>query len=481
MNILIDLLIKKDNMKKILFINPCLRQNARRKFPPVGLAYILTAVEKAGIEFDLFDMDAHELSIEDLREHLQRKTYDIVALGTIVTALKLVRDIAATIREINPVTTIIAGNSVATSIPEMLLRNTEIDIAVLGEGDITIVELLRALDTNTDLNQVKGIAFLRDGKFVKTAARELIPNLDEIGFPNWDLFDLPRYNKNMLKPIMDDSTESVVYPLNAARGCPFSCTFCYHVFKGQRYRKYSEEAVMKEFTRLHDKYQATFIFFWDELTFPTIPTVERMVTQLEQLPFRVGWDAITRGDLFGQADVALVRRMRDVGCKSISFSIENASPEILQAMNKKIQIHRVVKHCEALIRGGVTPHTSIIFGYPQETPETIQMTLDLCERCNIYPSVGFLQPLPGTPIYEWAVQNGYIKNEMEYLLEAGDRQDLHVNLTQMSSEELLDRVVHGMQRLAERMGLKFDNPLKTGVYQKPQKTTQTRGASGELG
>jgi len=458
------------HVKSILFINPCIRPHARRKFPPVGLACILSAVKKANIEFDLYDMDAYDLSVDNLREHLQKK-YDIVALGAIVTVLKLVREIAATVRESNPEATIIAGNSVSTSIPEMLLRHTEVDIAVLGEGDVTIVDLLRVLDTNANaaLDQVKGIAFLRDGEFVKTTAREPIPNLDEIGFPNWDLFDLPRYNVHMLKPVMDDSIESIVYPLNAARGCPFDCTFCYHVFKGQHYRKYSEEAVMQEFTRLHDKYRATFIFFWDELTFPNITAVEKMVARLEQLPFRVGWDAITRGDLFRQANVPLVQRMRDAGCKSISFSIENASPEILKAMNKKIRLDRVVEHCETLIRGGVTPLTSIIFGYPQESPETIRMTLDLCERCNIYPSVGFLQPLPGTPIYEWAVQYGYIKNELEYLLNAGDRQDLHVNLTQMSSEELGDTVVNGMQRLADKMGLKFDNPLKTGVYQKPVK------------
>jgi anaerobic magnesium-protoporphyrin IX monomethyl ester cyclase len=455
-------------VKSLLFINPCLRPYARRKFPPVGLACILSAVKKANIEFDLYDMDAHDLSVDNLREHL-RKKYDIVALGTIVTALQLVREIALLVRESNPGVTIIAGNSVSTSIPEMLLRHTEVDIAVLGEGDVTIVDLLRTLDTNAALDQVKGIAFLRDGEFVKTSAREPIPNLDEIGFPNWDLFDLPRYNEHMIKPVMDDSMESIVYPLNAARGCPFDCTFCYHVFKGQRYRKYSEEAVMKEFTRLHDKYRATFIFFWDELTFPNIATVEKMVARLEQLPFRVGWDAITRGDLFRQANAPIVQRMRDAGCKSISFSIENASPKILKAMNKKIRLDRVVEHCETLIRGGVTPLTSIIFGYPQETQETIRMTLELCERGNIYPSVGFLQPLPGTPIYEWAVQSGYIKNELGYLLSAGDRQDLHVNLTQMSSEELRDTVINGMQGLADRMGLKFDNPLKTGVYQKPVK------------
>jgi tRNA A37 methylthiotransferase MiaB len=140
-------------------------------------------------------------------------------------------------------------------------------------------------------------------------------------------------------------------------------------------------------------------------------------------------------------------------------------------MNKKIQIDRIIEHCEALLDGGMTAFTSIIFGYPQETPETIGKTLDLCERANIFPSTGFLQPLPGTPIYEWAVQQGFIKDELEYLMQAGDRQDFHINLTKMPTKEFIDLVIGGMQELAKKMGMNFDNPLKTGTYQKPKQKT----------
>jgi radical SAM superfamily enzyme YgiQ (UPF0313 family) len=462
-------------MKKVLFINPCLRPDAKNKYPPVGLACILTAVQKASIGFELIDMDAHTMSIEDLRMRIRRETYDIYALGCIVTSLRLVAEITSVIRESNPEAVIIAGNSVASSIPELLLRNTEVDIAVIGEGDVTIVELLGALMKGRPLGKIKGIAFLDGDRFVQCPRRELIPDLDTIGFPNWDLFELDRYNNGMVKLTVDESEYSVVYPLNAARGCPFQCTFCYHVFKGERYRRYSVDEVMKELKRLHFKYKASFVQFWDELTFPNVPSVERLVERIEKLPFRIGWEAITRGDLFRKKDVPLIRRMRAAGCMSIAFSIENASPEILEAMNKKMRIDRVVEHCEALLDGGVTAFTSIIFGYPQETPETIRKTLDLCERSNIFPSTGFLQPLPGTPIYDWALQRGHIKDELEYLMQAGDRQDFHVNLTKMPTEEFIDIVVSGMQDLARKMGMKFDNPLKTGAYQKPKRRTAAAG------
>ncbi len=455
--------------KKILFINPCLRLNAKRKFPPVGLACILKAVKNAGYEFDLYDMDADNLTVDDLNDFLSGNHYDIFGVGAIVTAFRLIRDIADIIKKHNSDAVVIAGNSVSTSIPEILLKNTKVDIGVMGEGDVTIVELLDSLIKNSmQLSEVDGIVFEENSEIIHTNKRQVIQNLDEIGFPDWEIFNIKKYNEGMVRPVLEEAEESVVFPLNSARGCPFNCTFCYHVFKGDRYRRYSEEAIFNEFKRLYYEFHATYIYFWDELSFPNTQTAERLVMKLEELPFRISWAASSRGDLFSKNDVDLIRKMKSVGCKHINFSIENASPEILQAMNKRINLDKIVEHCDALHEGGLTPFTSIIFGYPQETPESIKMTIDMCDRCRIYPSVGFLQPLPGTPMYEYAKENGFITDEVEYLLQAGDRQDFHINMTKIPSDEFYNMVVDGLKELAAKMGLKFDNPLKTAVYQKPK-------------
>jgi hypothetical protein len=105
----------------------------------------------------------------------------------------------------------------------------------------------------------------------------------------------------------------------------FSLKFCYHVFKGQKYRRYSDEAIMGEIKRLHYQYGASFIYFWDELTFPTIQAVKSMVEQLQKLDFIVAWEATTRGELFKTEHVELIRDMAAVGCESISFSGERQS------------------------------------------------------------------------------------------------------------------------------------------------------------
>ena len=109
-----------------------------------------------------------------------------------------------------------------------------------------------------------------------------------------------------------------------------------------------------------------------------------------------------------------------------------------------------------------------MFGYPQETKESIKKTIKVCEECNIFPSVGFLLPLPGTEIYDWAVENKCIENEIEYLENIGDRQDFHINLTKMSNEEFTGSVEEELTRVAKIQGLNLESVFKTVTYQKPK-------------
>jgi len=454
---------------KTVFINISLRPESRHRALPVGLAYVMTAVKKAGIDFDLIDMDIDNLSLEQLERILENQIYDVYALGCIVTGYRWVRRITSLIKNVNPRALIIAGNSVATSIPKLLLSKTQVDIAVLGEGDYTMPELLHAIDRGKDLREIRGMAFSENGNLIATGKRPIEQDLDQIGFPDWELFDLKKYRtrervdanifkKDMLSP----------FPLNSARGCPFSCTFCYHVFKEEKYRQYSEDAVINEIQRLHHRYGADYIAFFDELTFPNLKSIGRMVERLNQLDFDVGWSAQCRADLFSKSDVDFIRDIKRAGCDRLSFSLENGEEKILEAMNKKISVGAFIEQTEALQAGGIVPTTSVIFGYPQETRESIRKTIAVCERSNLFPSVGFLLPLPGTPIYDWARNHGYIDDEENYMERIGDRQDLHVNLTSMRDDELLDTVQHELHKLAHKQGLKLDSVIKTTTYQKPR-------------
>lgn len=465
---------------KLAIINVSLRPESHRRQLPVGLAFVLTALKRAGIDFDLIDMDIEHMGMAELEDILLRERYDALGLGCIVTGLRMVRDIAALAKRINPQAVVFAGNSVATSIPDLLLRNTSVDIAVMGEGDVTVVELVRALESGSDLGQVAGLAFLRAGQVQRTPARPLIKHLDEVGYPDWTVFDLEKYNQYALVNVNQLSQEKTrSFPLSTARGCPYNCTFCYHVFKGQHYRRYSDACIAREIVRLHDDLGAGFMSLWDELSFPTVKSIESFLDALETLGFPVGWEAPCRAGLLRREHLSLVRRMKTLGCDSISFSLENAEPEILAAMNKRISVDDFVEQAMVFQEGGVIPLTSVIFGFPQETEASIVKTIEVCERCNIFPSVGFLLPLPGTPIYDWAVEKGLISDELEYLLRIGDRQDFHINLTQLSDEKLVGLVSDGLRGLAERQGLHLDSVFKTGTYQSPLAKSQTTPPEAE--
>lgn len=456
-------------MKKILFINLPLRPGSKRRHLPVGLAYIITAVIKAGFKFDLIDMDIDDISLERLENILSDRIYDIYAFGCIVTGFKLARQISKIIKKNNPNSIVIAGNSVASSIPELLLSNSGVDIAVMGEGDVAIVELLGALESKKSISSVKGIAFKENGKIIFSPKRPVCLHLDSLGFPEWEIFELNKYNKYGNINVNNFSSDKVLsYPLNSARGCPFDCTFCYHVFKGERYRRYSEDKVIEEIKRLYTRYGCNFISFWDELTFPDIKCVERMVQKINSLNLEIKWEATTRAGLFKKEDFDLVRTMKKSGCENIAFSLENADSAILAAMHKEINPSQFIEQAKVLWEGGIVPLTSVIFGYPQETAETIRYTIKICEECRIYPSVGFLLPLPATPIYEWAKKTGRIRDEIDYLESIGDRQDFHINLTQMPEKEFIDIVESELRRLALKLGLKLESVFKTTTYQRPK-------------
>ncbi|MBF0319737.1 MAG: B12-binding domain-containing radical SAM protein [Nitrospirae bacterium] len=458
---------------KIAIVNPSLRPESKRRQLPVGLAYVLTAVKKAGFDFDFIDMDINNITMAQLEEILSKTTYDVCALGCIVTGFKYAIQIADIAKKLNPKTVIIAGNSLVTSCPELLLNNAQFDIGVMSEGDVTIVELLQALQDKTSLSGVAGIVYKENGRVVSTPERPAIANLDEIGFPDWDIFDLEKYkeysyiNVNVMGDGMN--AENILsYPLNSARGCPHRCSFCYHVFKGKKYRKYSKQAIMDEIKRLHFEYGCNFVSFWDELTFANIQSVRDMIDAFSKLDLKIGWECPTRGDLFKKEHLGLIKDLKAVGCDNIAFSLENASEEILTAMNKKLNVAQFIEQAQVLWEGGCVPITSVVFGYPQETPESIKKTIDVCEECNIFPSVGFLLPLPATPIYEWAKEHGHITDELAYLKRIGDRQDFHINLTTMSDEQYVGTVTSCLEALAKKMGLEFDSVFKTARYVKPK-------------
>lgn len=455
---------------KVLIINISLRPESPQLLFPIGLGYIATAIQRAGFDLEILDIDALRYSDGEVEDFIEEKTYDVVAFGCIITGYKVVKKLAAIIRKYKNVP-IVCGNSVASSIPNLLLSKTQVDIAVIGEGDITITELLKVIESNDPLRKVRGIYFKQRSEIISTPPREVIPDLDDIPHINWDLFNMNTYvSKSKLRcnksyPMPYNSIRAM--PVNTARGCLHHCTFCYHVFLNNKYRIRSPESVCKEIQELKEKYNINYIWFVDELTFHSIKQCTNFVNTLLEKNLQIFWSADCRADLFDEKDFDLAVKLKEAGCIGLAYSLESANQKILKAMNKKISPAQFSIQTEVLQKAGIVTWTSLVLGYPQETEESIAETFNCCYDNNIYPSVGYLLPQPGTPMYKYAIKIGKIKDEETYFLSMGDRQDFRINFTQMTQSKIEELVRKHLLRISEKLNIKLkdENLIKTGVYQ----------------
>lgn len=461
---------------KVLLVIISLRPHSHKIIFPIGPGYIATAIHNAGHDLTIYDLDALRPSDEEIEKYIKNAECDVVAMGCIVTGYKYVKKLCRIVKKYHQVP-IIVGNSVATSIPEILLHHTKADIGVVGEGDITIVELLKALEEKIPIDNVKGIFFRKGKKIVFTPNREVIPNLSVLPMIKFELFDMKTYmdkcRTNVTEPYPIEYEKIKALPVNTARGCIFNCTFCYHVFKLTKYRTRPIEEICEEIKHLQDTYGVNYIQFFDELTLYSRPQTLEFAEGIIRSGVKFWWAADCRAGLFKEGDLELALKVRESGCQALGYSLESADENILVDMKKFITVKQFEVQTKILKEAGILPMTSIVVGYPKETVGSINKTFDVCYRLGVYPSTGYLLPQPKTPMYEYAKERGLIKDEEKYVLNMGDRQDYTINLTNhLTQEQLVTTVEKNLKRLATKMKLGLDEKelLKTGHYRSDRRT-----------
>ena len=468
----------------ILFINPSLRLGSPTKYLPVGIASVMTYAESKGYYFDFLDIDIDDLSDSQVERELCDKQYDVVLTGSIVTHYKWIKWLSRVVRRINQDALIVVGNSVAGSIPEIFLKNSEADIAVIGEAEITICEILDRCSKNQQLSGIKGTAYKSvDGKITVNERRIAVKKLDELPMIDWRFFDTDKYFEKSYAGadglLFEEGKNPRVMPLVSARGCVFRCTFCHFVFWNDPYRYRSPENIVREIERNVGEYGINYVNFWDDLSFGSLNQAERLADALISAKVDINWNAAVRTDLFGNPKFpeskrrGIAEKFRESGCLNLGFSLESANEEILVMMEKKVRREYFLKQVEILRDCGITSSVSVVFGYPIETEATINETFSLCEAGGIYPSIGYLLPLPATGMYEYAINNGFILDQDKYLDSITERQDLCLNMTTMPDEQVLDAIQIGAERLNSvlNLGLGEDSLIRTGSYRNHTKET----------
>ena len=374
---------------RILLINP-FYPISETPSPPLGLAYLASALESAGAEVQVLDyvvfpFDRAYLAkvLNTFKPHLVGAT---AVTMTVDSALKVLR----AVKDISPkVPTVMGGPHVTFAAPETLQAHPELDLVVLGEGEHTIVELLQAIVAGTDLDSVSGIAYRRENRIHTTTSRPFIQDLDSLPPPARHLLPLGRYQA-LRMPIS----------MTTSRGCPFKCIFCVgRQMVGARVRYRSAKSVVDEMQALA-KMNFHQINLADDLFTANKSHCLAVCEEIERRQLNINWTSFARVDTVSPE---LLRQMRRAGCTAVSFGIESGDPAILKSIKKGITLDQVTAAVEMCNRAGIAPYASFILGLPGETEESIQRTLEFGEKLKAMGLMfGFhlLAPFPGTEIRE---------------------------------------------------------------------------------
>ncbi len=394
---------------RVLLINPYY-PISETPCPPLGLAFLAAALEKAGAEVKILDFVVYPYSREKLKRVLDRFSPDMAGITSVTMSFDRAAGIASDLKKINPdILTILGGPHVSFCAIKTMKSFPEIDFVVIGEGEKTLVELAKEADDARKWNRVKGMVYRNKTELVPTAKRAPIADMDSLPMPSRHLFPLGRY-RALGMPLS----------MTTSRGCPFKCIFCVgRKMVGSRVRYRSPEKVVDELEYLGhlDFHQ---INIADDLFTADRQHCINICNEIIHRGLNIEWTSFARVDTVS-ADV--LNKMKTAGCTSISFGVESANPGILKTIKKGITTGQVISAVNMCNDAGILPQASFIIGLPGETPETLQETMDFGRRLKEKGAAyGFhiLAPFPGT-----AVRENIQKFDLEILTD--DWQQYHAN------------------------------------------------------
>jgi len=422
---------------KTLFLNPPSFENfdggASSRWPatreiesywyPVWLAYPAGMLEGSR----LLDASPHHVSWQQTVEI--SKDYEFVVLFTSTPGFPGDCKLAEAMKAAHPELKIAFVGPHVTVLPEAVLRDcAAIDFIVRREFDYATVEFAQG----KPLAEILGISYRQNGRIVHNPDRAPVDDLDALpdvtDIYHRDL-DIRRYNVPFL-----------LYPfvsLYSTRGCPAQCTFCLwpQTLSGHPWRKRSSDAVAREMAKAKEYWPWVKEFFFDDDTFNIQKA--RTIELCEKLkPLGLTWSCTSRVT----TDYETLKAMRDSGCRLLIVGYESGDPQILKNIKKGATVERAREFTRDCHRLGLIIHGDFILGLPGETRETIRQTINFAKQLDVETiQVSLAHAYPGTELYDFAKQNGFIVNEQQ-MVDEGGHQLAHIEYPGLPREEVLEAV-----------------------------------------
>lgn len=400
---------------------------------PQGTAYIASALRNDGCDVYIYHQDLHHYPSSALTRYLDDNEFDVVGLGVIAGyyQYRKMLEIAEAINRSRRRPFFILGGHGPSPEPEYFMRCTDADAVVIGEGEETIVELIRRLATKQPFAGVKGVAYRDGSQIFVNERRQPIRDIDSIPHPAYDLFPIEYYR--LIRNAHSGPTDFVM-PLLSGRGCPFECIFCYRMETGLRIR--SSNSIIEEMRLLNKDYGINYFNFSDELLISSVARAREVSEAILSSGLKVKWACQGRLN-FVSAD--LLGLMKRAGCVFINYGIEALDDTVLKRMNKCLTTAQIVNGIEVTLASGISPGFNIIFGNPGDNLETLRKGVDFLLKYDDGAQLRTIRPVtpyPGSPLYFEAIERGLLIDCKDFYENQHINSDLlSVNFTDLNDHE----------------------------------------------
>jgi anaerobic magnesium-protoporphyrin IX monomethyl ester cyclase len=361
-----------------------------KPYPPLGILYICSHLRKKGFDVDVYDSTFS--SREDLFRYLRSERPGILGIYANLMTRKNVVEILAVAREANW-RTIVGGPEPGAYTLEYLQAGAE--FVVMGEGELTVEELLSALLANAPKHaiQIPGLVFLDErGLLHQTAARAQISNLDVQPWPAREAIDIPRYVKTWRDAHGQGSVSFIT-----ARGCPFKCRWCSHQVFGQTHRRRDPKLVVDEVEWLLHTYSPDMVWAADDVFTIHHGWLRDYAAEMKRRELKIPFECITRADRFNPEVADL---LAGLGCFRVWIGSESGSQRILDRMERGVRIEQVQQATELCRSRGIQSGMFLMWGYEGEELADIEATVEHVKRSQ--PDIFFTTvsyPIKGTPYF----------------------------------------------------------------------------------
>jgi anaerobic magnesium-protoporphyrin IX monomethyl ester cyclase len=365
--------------RKILFITPpyhCGVVEVAGTWPPLGFLYLGAQAERADWNAEVYDAMTLQHTFDDIRRHLSRYRYDVVATTAITPTFPDAEQVLAMVKEISPDTaTLLGGVHPTFCFREILVSpGSPVDYIIAGEAELALYEFLAAFDSVDQRHAAPNLAFRNDGKVVVNPQLPLNDDLDSLPVA-WHLLDWPRYRYHVIP-------DSRLGAVSTSRGCNHGCTFCsQQKFWNKIWRGRKPERVVEEMLHVNETHGVNVFLFTDE--YPTYDRErwERLLDLIIESTLDVYILIETRvEDILRDEDI--LPRYRQAGIVHVYVGAEATDQDTLDKINKEITVSQSQRAIKLLGDHRMITETSFVLGFPDETPESIERTLALAREFN---------------------------------------------------------------------------------------------------